>query len=61
MEDIKNHDRYFDPPNYPTRSRCDWCEEMYDNEDLKYVDGKWLCGDCEAECMAERKREDEEE
>jgi len=57
VENINNSKYECCSPYFPTRSMCDLCEEMWNNEDLKLVDDKWLCEDCEDEY----KRECEEE
>ena len=55
MEYIKNHDKYLDPPDYPTHSKCDNCGEMFDNDDLHEIDDKWLCDVCLREYEEESK------
>ena len=59
MEDIKNHDRYLDPPDYPTHSRCDWCHEIFDNGDLVLIGSNYrACKDCEEEAWEEKEEYD---
>ena len=46
--EIRNHDRYLDPPDPPTHWECDRCGVMYDGGDLNQI-GKqdiWICDEC---------------
>jgi len=59
MEEIKNHDRYLDPPDFPTHSLCDWCHEKYDNGDLILVGSShWACPDCREDAFKEQEEYD---
>jgi hypothetical protein len=53
VEIIPGHDRYLDPPDYPTHSECDGCGSMEDNDDLTEIGGRWMCEYCKADYVDE--------
>jgi predicted amidophosphoribosyltransferase len=46
MEFIPDHDRYLDPPEYPTHGFCAGCQDKFDYDDMTEVGDKWYCNDC---------------
>jgi hypothetical protein len=65
MESIPGHDRYLDPPDWPTRGQCDLCGEDYDNDDLTRTGPtgcyRWLCNDCLDSISANAEKDDDDE
>lgn len=49
MESIPDHDKWLDPPDFPTHGECDGCGSLEDYGDMTEIDGRWLCVDCEAD------------
>jgi len=49
MFNVSRLDDYFDPPEFPTCSLCDWCGEKYDNGDLTKRNDHYICDECATE------------
>jgi hypothetical protein len=60
MENIPDHDKYLDPPEYPTHGECDGCHEMFDYDDMTVRGDKWYCNECMDDILDEIMAEDEE-
>ena len=58
MEIIPDHDKYYDPPDWPLRGQCDLCGEDYDNDDLTRIGPagayRWVCMECLEAIEAEK-------
>ena len=46
MEEIRNHDRYLDPPDEPTHGDCFGCGELFDYDDLNERGNYYYCDEC---------------
>ena len=53
MNEIRNHDRYLDPPDEPTHWECDRCGCIFDGGDLNERGDRWYCDECRAEVEIE--------
>lgn len=65
MEIIPGHDRWLDPPEYPTRGYCAGCQDYFDYDDMtvRMVTGKddlWYCHECMDDLLDEIIDEDDE-
>lgn len=53
MEYIPDHDKYLDPPDYPTHENCYRCGERCDYDDMTKQGDAWYCDACFAEKIEE--------